>query len=335
MVSLQDISIIQGGMGIGVSLSNLAGAVMKEGGMGTISAAHPGYREKDFWINSIEANCRALKQEIQKAKDIACGKGMLAVNIMVASKDYASYVKASVEAKTDAIISGAGLALRLPEYVGKHPTLLAPIVSSAKALRLICTSWKKRYQRMPDFVVIEGAKAGGHLGFKEDELEQKTYVSNDTILKEVLDYLDSQQVTLPVFVAGGIYDSTDIEHVKSLGAQGVQMGTRFIATHECDAHDNFKKMVVNCTKEDIVLMQSPTGFCARAINNEFVQKVNHPIKQCIQCLTKCDHHFCITEALIQAVQGDTKQGLFFVGENADRIDRMMSVHELMEELVCQ
>ncbi len=333
MVKLSDISIIQGGMGIGVSLANLAGAVMKENQMGTLSAANPGYHCPSFYTQSTQTNCLALQEEIKKARDISQGKGMLAVNIMVAATDYEAYCKASVDA--DAIISGAGLALRLPEYVEGHDILLAPIVSSKKALELICRTWKRRYDRVPDFVVIEGYKAGGHLGFKEADVLAGTCQSNEEILADILD----MHLDIPIFVAGGVYTREDIQKYKALGATGVQMGTRFIATRECDAHPNFKKMVIDAKEEDIELVQSPTGFSARAIRNAFTQRAKEgkiPVRRCVNCLTMCnpsDTPYCITEALIKAVQGDMENGLFFIGENGSRVHDLVSVHELMEELL--
>ena len=335
-----DVPIIQGGMGVGVSLSNLAGNVMKCGGMGTISAAHPGYKEPDFYTNSKEANCRAIHEEAKKAREIAQGKGMLAINIMVASKDYASYVKASIEAKYDAIISGAGLAISLPEYVGNTDILLAPIVSSGKALQLICRSWVKRYKRLPDFVVIESALAGGHLGFKEKELQSATYQSLDEILLEVKDYVSTLDKDIPIFVAGGVFTHEDLVHYQKLGATGAQIGTRFIATYECDAAQGFKDMVINARKEDIQLVKSPAGLPARAIRNAFVERSEAgsiPVQRCVGCLKTCNPSttpYCITNALIQAVKGNQEDGLFFVGQNASRVNKMCSVKELVEEL-CQ
>ncbi|MEE1355760.1 nitronate monooxygenase family protein [Absicoccus porci] len=329
--------IIQGGMGIGISLGNLAGAVMAEGGMGVISAAHPGYREPDFWQNSCEANCRALQKEVQKARVRSQGKGLLAINIMSISTDYVKYVKASVKAKVDAIISGAGLPLSLPKWV-PHDILLAPIVSSGKACDLICKVWEKRYHRLPDFVVIEGYQAGGHLGFDQEDLQADTCPSNVKILQDVLTVLGTYDDTIPVFVAGGIYDRDDIEAIRKQGAYGVQLGTRFIATYECDAHIRFKQAVIQCKKADIRIIKSPTGFPGRALNTPFVQ--NHTgymsVTHCLHCLRSCDPQhtpYCISRALINAVKGDIEHGVVFVSAQADRIDHIVSVHELMEELL--
>lgn len=335
--------LIQGGMGVGVSLSGLAGAVMKEGCMGVISAAHPGYRSEYFRSDSIKANCEAIIEEAKKARALACGKGLLGVNIMAASKDYIEYVKAAVKAKVDAIISGAGLPLDLPSYVEDKSILLAPIVSSGKAAKLICKVWDKRHQATPDFVVIEGSEAGGHLGFKKEDLLNGTCESLEKIYHDVKAelaiYQEKYQKEIPVFVAGGIYSGKDIAHYLKLGADGVQMGTRFIATEECDVDANFKQAVVDCTIDDIEIVQSPTGFPGRGIMNDFMarnkERGNVTIRKCLDCLTPCnpsDTPYCISEALIQSAKGNLKSGLIFVGSNAYRIEEIVSVKHLIDEL---
>lgn len=339
-----EVPIIQGGMGVGISLGNLAGHVMKEKGMGVISAAHPGYRDPLFRQQPDIANINAICQEALKAREISQGNGLLALNIMVAGKQYAKMVQAAVDAKYDAIISGAGLPLQLPGLVGNNDILLAPIVSSGKALRLIATAWDRHYQRTMDFVVIEGYKAGGHLGFKKEDLMQGTCQELEDILKEVLEVLipfeEKYQRRIPVFVAGGIFDGKDIAYYLSKGASGVQIGTRFIATYECDADPRFKQAILDCKKEDIVLVDSPTGFPGRGLLNPFMRKVKErgpiSITHCLECLTPCTPShtpYYISEALIQAVKGNVNQGLVFVGENASRINTMTSVHQLMETLI--
>lgn len=339
-----DIPIIQGGMGVGISLSNLAGNVMRQGAMGVISAAHPGYRKENFRSDSKQANCDAIQEEVNKARELSQGKGLLGMNIMVAGRDYAAYVKAAVQAKVDAIISGAGLPLELPSLVNDKSILLAPIVSSGKAMKLIAKMWDRRHQTTPDFVVIEGSEAGGHLGFKKDDLEANTCQPLEEILKDVQTelhpYREKYEKDIPVFVAGGVYDGKDIAHFINLGANGVQMGTRFIATEECDASDAFKQAIVNCQKEDIRIVQSPTGFPGRGLWNSFMQKNkergNVCIKNCFQCMLPCtpsDTPYCISQALIQSVKGNLDHGLVFVGSNAWRIKHMTTVKQLIDELV--
>lgn len=335
-----EVPIIQGGMGIGISLSSLALAVRKEGGMGVISAAMPGFDEPDFETSPIEANVRALKKHIEIAKQ--SDRGLLGVNVMVASRNYDVYVKTCIEAGVDAIISGAGLPLELPKYSDGN-VLLAPIVSSGKAARLICKSWDRHYQVVPDFIVIEGQKAGGHLGFKKADLENETYQSLEEILsdvkKEIEIFEGKYKRSIPIFVAGGVYTHEDIEHFLSLGADGVQMATRFIVTKECDVHENFKQMIIDAKHEDIGYVKSPAGFPGRAIYNTFVKdmqgKENQSVLNCLGCMHPCtpsNTPYCITRALIRAVKGDKEQGLFFCGQTAEKIIELTDVHTLMNEL---
>ncbi|MGN1182268.1 MAG: NAD(P)H-dependent flavin oxidoreductase [Faecalibacillus sp.] len=336
------VPIIQGGMGVGVSLGNLAGHVALNGGMGVISTAHPGYREEDFETNTLNANIRALKNEIKKAKDIAKGNGLVAINAMVAIKDYDTMIQASLDAKVDAIISGAGLPLKLPQLVEGHQVLIAPIVSSGKAAQLILKKWYKKYQRCADFIVIEGSQAGGHLGFKKEDLINQTVATLENILKEVketvVQFEDVFKKHIPIFVAGGIYTKEDIQRFLKLGADGVQMATRFITTYECDADIQYKRMFLNAKQEDIQLVASPVGMPGRAISNQLTEKIKTeriPVKKCYQCLIPCDVKttpYCISRALIEAVKGNIDDGLIFSGSNGYRSDKLMSVKELMIEL---
>ncbi|MDD6572672.1 MAG: nitronate monooxygenase family protein [Thermoflexaceae bacterium] len=338
------VPIIQGGMGVGVSLSSLAGNVAKCGGMGVISSVNAGYQEEDFDRNPREANLRALTYHIKKAKEISQGNGMVAVNIMTAVSDYENACKCAVEAGADAIISGAGLPLKLPEYTKGTDTLFAPIVSSGKAAALLCRNYSKKYDVVPDFIVLEGNHAGGHLGFKQEELLDGTALENDAILADVLDaikpYEEQYQTTIPVFVAGGVFDGEDMAHFLSLGASGVQMATRFIATDECDAHVNFKKVIVNAKKEDIMIIKSPVGMPARAINSPLLKRLSvgekFTAKICNGCLTGClrgdKTPYCISRALIEAVKGNWEDGLFFCGDNAYRVNEIIPVKQLMETI---
>lgn len=337
-----DVPIIQGGMGVGISLSSLAGAVMREGGMGVISAAHPGYRKPNFLKDSVVCNMEAIHEEVQKARLLANGNGLCGVNVMVASKDYEFYIKACVDAKVDAIISGAGLPMHLPALVHDENILLAPIVSSARACRLICKTWDRHHHCAPDFIVIESSLAGGHLGFKKEDLFAGKVQSLDEILADVLailpEYEKAYDRNIPVFVAGGVYDAKDIAHYVELGASGVQMGTRFIATKECDAADAYKQVFVNAKKEDIQFVNSPAGLPGRAIETAFTKHIRQERiapTHCIGCMTPCHPAttpYCITDALIHAVQGDVDHGLVFAGANAYRISEITSVKTLMNEL---
>ena len=314
------VPVVQGGMGVGISLSGLAGNVSACGGLGVISTAQIGWREPDFYEKPFEANFRAIEKEIKKARELAKG-GVLGVNIMVATQRYEEYVKSAVKAGIDIIISGAGLPIDLPKYVEGSKTKIAPIVSSLKSLTVICRMWERKYQTAPDLVVIEGPKAGGHLGFSREELETVTDEAYDdvivSIIEKVKEYSEKFSKKIPVVVAGGIYERKDMEHVMKLGADGVQMGTRFVTTKECDADEAYKQSYIKAKKEDIKIVQSPVGMPGRAILNPFLEKVKTEkckIKHCYQCIVTCDKKtipYCITEALVNAAEGRVDEGLLF------------------------
>lgn len=329
------IPVIQGGMGVGVSLSNLAGAVAAAGGIGVISTAQIGFRNPDFAKSPIECNLQAVGDEIKKAREKANG-GIIGVNIMVATRRYEDYVKAAVAAGVDLIISGAGLPMTLPEISGAAK--IAPIVSSRKALRVIANHWRKKYDRKPDFVVIEGPLAGGHLGFSKEDIDAYTITGKkdyDEEIKSIIAFAD--ELAVPVVVAGGIYERKDMDHYLALGAKGVQIATRFVTTRECDASDAYKQAYIEAKKKDIVIVKSPVGMPGRAIHNAFLDKVNAGerfMRGCRQCIITCKPDtapYCITEALINAVEGRLDEGLIFCGSNAYRTDKIETVAEIMEE----
>lgn len=337
------IPVIQGGMGVGVSLSGLAGNVAKCGGIGIISTAQIGYQEPEFEEQPIACNLKAVGRQVLRAKEIAQG-GVVGVNIMVATKKYGDYVRAAVEAGADLIISGAGLPTTLPALAGQSRVKIAPIVSSVKSASVICKLWDRKYHRCPDLVVVEGPKAGGHLGFTLEELEhmeEKTYEREIRgIIALVQQYSEKYQYHIPVVVAGGIYDGKDMEHALELGADGVQAATRFVTTWECDASEAYKQAYLKAAKEDIQIVKSPVGMPGRAIRNEFVRRSESggigrgAGWKCRQCLEKCsqkDIPYCITDALINAVKGDLSHGLVFCGANAWRSSHMEHVPEIMEE----
>lgn len=337
--------IIQGGMGVGVSLHNLAGNVSKEGGIGVISTADIGYQEEDFYQNPMKANLRAIGKEIKMARDIAGDDKILGVNIMVALRNYAEIVKECVKQKIDLIISGAGIPKDLPQYVKGTCTKIAPIVSSLRCCKLIVKHWMSKYDYVPDMIVIEGPEAGGHLGFKEDELTEENKPKLEDITVEVVNYIKEVEKEtskeIPVISAGGIWDGKDIRRFLDLGADGVQMATRFVATDECDASDAFKQAYVNAKKEDIKIIKSPVGMPGRAINNEFIKntkKEKPKIDKCYNCIKTCNvatTPYCITKALINAVKGNMKDALVFCGSNVDKVKEIVSVHKLMNELVSE
>ncbi|MDD3220419.1 MAG: nitronate monooxygenase family protein [Lachnospiraceae bacterium] len=334
------VPVIQGGMGVGVSLSNLAGAVAANGGVGVISTAQIGWREPDFHKHPFEANFRAIKSEIDKAREKAKG-GIIAVNIMVATQRYEEYVTAAVKAGVDLIISGAGLPISLPKLVEGTKTKIAPIVSSVKSASVICRMWERKFKKIPDLVVIEGPEAGGHLGFSKEELADIEGLHYDQVIRDIIAYVKDHgkkhDVEIPVVVAGGIYDRADMDHALELGADGVQVGTRFVTTEECDASMAYKQTYLDAKKEDICIVQSPVGMPGRAIRNSFMERVKEeriPITACHRCIITCkpaEIPYCITDALVHAVEGDVDNGLLFCGSNAYRAEKIETVEEVMKE----
>ncbi len=340
---IASVPIVQGGMGIGVSLSNLASAVANEGGIGVISGVQIGFREKNFKTDNDDANISGLVKEIKRARSLS-PEGILGVNIMAAVNNYAEMVKAAVKEKIDIIISGAGLPKNLPELVMGSNTKIAPIVSSGKAATTIAKMWDRKYEYVPDAVVVEGPNAGGHLGFSLDQLTSIKLPSLSELVEEVMEGLkpfeEKYKKAIPVIAAGGIYTGKDIVKFLKMGASGVQMSTRFVATEECDAHINFKKEYISANEEDIQLVKSPVGMPGRAIRNAFVETIEESkrakIDRCYNCLKPCNPAttpYCISDALISAVEGDTDKGLIFVGTNAYRMNEIVTVKELIKELV--
>lgn len=335
------IPIIQGGMGVGVSLHKLAAAVAREGGIGVISAAQPGFREPDFYTNTFDANMRALSREIKLAKEESNG-GIIGVNIMVAVTHYEDFVKCCIDNGADIIVSGAGLPMDLPKFAAGSDIKLAPIVSSAKACKVIFSRWVKKYDRLPDLLVIEGPKAGGHLGFKAEEV-QSIENFDDEILKIIETKKEFEQKynkTIPVVFGGGVYSREDVKHcIEDLGLDGVQMATRFVATEECDADIAFKEAYVNAKLEDVKIVKSPVGMPGRALNNHFIKDIvpeGSKIARCFQCLVHCDPRtipYCISQALFNGANGDIDNALVFCGENVYKIDRISTVKEIIDEVL--
>ncbi|WP_066737015.1 NAD(P)H-dependent flavin oxidoreductase [Bariatricus massiliensis] len=335
--------LIQGGMGVGISLGGLAGAVAKEGGIGIISSAQIGFKEPDFESCTKEANIRAIGSELQRARDIA-PHGVIGFNIMVALKYYDEYVKAAVEAGADLIISGAGLPTDLPSYVEGSRTKIAPIVSTEKSAKVILKYWDKKYSRTADMVVIEGPKAGGHLGFDKEQLDKFDEAAYDrevqAILAVVKEYSDKYGVKVPVALAGGIENAHDVRHAFSLGADAVQVASRFVTTKECDADTKYKERYIQAAKEDIVIVKSPVGMPGRAIRNPFMERVMSGERQaprkCLGCLRKCNPAeipYCITEALVNAARGDVDNALLFCGASAYRAEKIETVKEVVDSLL--
>ena len=343
--------IVQGGMGVGISWDKLAGNVSKEGGLGVVSSVGTGYyHDKEFGGKLVsdrplgELNFYSktgLEAIIKNARKI-CGDKPLAVNILYAMSGYGDAVRNACEYGADIIITGAGLPTNMPEFTEGYPDVaLVPIVSSPKALKIICKRWQKRYNRLPDAVVLEGPKSGGHQGFTYEQCKLPENQLENIVAPVVEEAANWGNI--PVIAAGGVWDKSDIEQMMALGASGVQMGTRFIGTHECDAHENFKKILLNAKKEDIVLMGSPVGYPAQGVVTNLthlVEKREGPEIKCISnCVSPCNRGveakevgFCIADRLSDAFMGNTETGLFFSGTNGYRLNEIISVKELMDKL---
>ncbi|MDR0661065.1 MAG: nitronate monooxygenase [Prevotellaceae bacterium] len=335
------IPIIQGGMGVGVSLSGLASAVANEGGIGVISSAGMGLLYQVESSNYAEASIIGLKKEIAKARKNT--SGVIGVNVMVAMTNFSDMVRTAIEEKVDIIFSGAGLPLDLPSYLTEGSvTKLIPIVSSARAAKLICNKWKASYSYLPDAIVVEGPKAGGHLGFKEEQIFDENY-SLEVLVKEVRDSMDliekEHNVKIPIIAAGGIYTGEDINHILSNGADGVQMGTRFVTSIECDASDEFKQTYINAEEKDIEIIKSPVGMPGRAILNSFMEKVKQGLKQPKSCPFHCiktcnidNSPYCIIIALFNAFKGNMNFGYAFAGSNAYKATKIQTIKEIFADI---
>ena len=335
--------LIQGGMGVGISLSHLAGAVAKEGGIGMISTAQIGFREPDFERAPIETNLQCIGKELEKAREIA-PKGIIGCNIMVATRRYGDYVRAAAKAGADLIASGAGLPANLPELVKGFRTKLAPIVSSVKAASVILRLWDRHYQTAPDLMIVEGPEAGGHLGFDEEALSRPETLDFGKEVRGAMEcvrpYEEKYGKKIPVAAAGGIYTRKDADYyLEELGVDGIQVATRFVTTEECDAPMAYKQAYLDAKKEDIVITKSPVGMPGRAIKNRFLEEAGRarkPAKKCLQCLEKCNPKetpYCITEALVNAAKGKIQDALLFCGAKAYLADRIETVHEVMADLM--
>lgn len=339
------VPIVQGGMGVGVSLERLASAVARCGGVGILSAAQIGYREEEYEKAPLKTNLSAVGKYINKAKELAGKSGIIGINIMVATKNYEEYVKAAVAAKADLIVSGAGLPVNLPEFTKGTDTKIAPIVSSEKAANVILKMWDKKYNTTADMVVIEGPEAGGHLGFKKEDIKGVSRADFaeeiQKILAVVKEYGKKYGKKIAVVAGGGIYTKEDAKKVMELGVDGIQVSTRFVTTEECDASKEYKETYIHAKKEDIEIVDSPVGMPGRAIHNTFLEEVKkekQPITKCYQCIKTCngkDMPYCISRALINAVKGNVDHGLLFCGAGAYKADHIETVKEVMEDLTTE
>ena len=335
------VPIIQGGMGIGISLSKLASSVANMGGIGIISTVGIGLTGNSYKLGWKKGNIEGVRHEIRKAREMS--SGVLGVNIMSVLTDFSAMVKTSIEEGIDIIFSGAGLPLDLPSYLGKgDKTKLVPIVSSGRAASIITQKWHQNYDYLPDAFVVEGPKAGGHLGFKSEALQDvgnKLENLVEEVVKVAREIKQKFNKEVPVIAAGGIFTGKDIHNIMHHGATGVQLGTRFVATEECDASQEFKQAVVDASEKDIQIIKSPVGMPGRSILNHFLKEASdgqRRPKVCKHnCIRSCNPKttlYCISEALLAAFKGNLNDGFAFVGSNAGRIKKISTVKEIFSEL---
>lgn len=338
------IPIVQGGMGVKVSTASLASAVANCGGAGTIASVGLGYGTEENETDFVKASREGLQKEIRQAKERT--KGVVGVNILVALSNYEDLSRTAVEEKADFIVSGAGLPLRLPEFTEGTSIKLIPIVSSARAADIIIRRWKRHYNRFPDAIVVEGPLAGGHLGFKSEDLKSHKAIMLENLLADVLKIAERYEresgINMPVIAAGGIFDGKDIAKFLKLGAKGVQIATRFVATLECSVADEFKELYIIAGKDDVVIIDSPVGMPGRAIMTKLIDRVlqgeRMPFKCNYLCLKTCDPKtapYCIARALFNAVSGDLDNAVVFAGSNVSKVERIVSVKELMDNIISE
>jgi NAD(P)H-dependent flavin oxidoreductase YrpB (nitropropane dioxygenase family) len=336
------VPIVQGGMGVGISLNGLAAAVANEGGVGVISCAGIGLLYKQMSKDFAEASILGLREELRLAKEKA--KGVIGVNIMVALTNFADMVKTAIASKADVIFSGAGLPLDLPSFLTKDSqTKLVPIVSSARAALIICEKWIKNYNYIPDAIVLEGPKAGGHLGYKENQITDENY-SLEHLLPELVQTIkvveEQNNCKIPIIAGGGIYDGEGMKRILDMGASAVQMGSIFVTTEECDASTAFKEAYINATEQDVEIIKSPVGMPGRAILSKFIQSVKEghekPNGCPYHCIRTCDYTkspYCIIKALYNAYKGNFSKGYAFAGSNAFKADKIVTVKETIRNLM--
>jgi len=336
------IPIIQGGMGVKVSTASLASAVANCNGVGTIASVGLAFGIDETKMDYDKVSREALQEEIRKAKKLT--QGVVGVNIMVALSNYEDLARTAAKENTDFIISGAGLPLSLPEYTKGASVKLIPIVSSARGAEVILKTWKRRYNRLPDAIIVEGPMAGGHLGFRLEDLKQDKAESLENLVADVLRtvkvYEKDSGVNIPVIAAGGIFDGGDVAKFLKLGASGVQMATRFVTTFECSVPDEFKEIYIRAKEEDVVIIDSPVGMPGRVVKTELANKVTQgekiPFTCSYQCLRSCNPKtvpYCIARALCNAVSGDMNNAIVFAGSNVAKVKKIVSVKDLMDDIV--
>ena len=332
-----DTCIIQGGMGVNISKAGLASAVANNGGVGNIATVGLGDHE-NFDGSYAEANVVALVSEIKRAREMSNGRGVIAANVMYALSDYDTLIKTIVREKVPLLFTGAGFDADLPKKIEDSDTMPVPVISYAKFIPYILKEWGE-YNYSPAAIVIEGPKAGGHLGYGRRRLETPSFVES-SLEREVKRAVEKVKgLNIPIIAAGGIYTGADIYEALGWGAKGVQMGTRFVVTDECDADIRFKQVYLDAEKEDIILIDSPVGFPGRAIKNAFLERVMSGERDDFSCPYRClrdckpkESPYCIADALKKAGEGNFGSGFAFAGTNAYRCDKIIPVKELMDTL---
>ncbi|MFH1767720.1 MAG: nitronate monooxygenase family protein [Candidatus Omnitrophota bacterium] len=338
------VPIIQGGMGVKVSTASLASAVANCGGAGTIASVGLGYGSLDNKTQFVKASNEGLQREIRKAKELT--KGVIGINILVAVSNYEDLARTAVSEKADFIVSGAGLPMKLPEFTEGSSVKIIPIVSSDRAADIIIRTWRKRYNRLPDAIVVEGPLAGGHLGFRREDLDLHKENSLEKLTVDVLGvikrYEEELGVNIPLIAAGGIFTGKDLVKFLELGASGVQMATRFVATNECSVDESFKQLYIKAKEEDVIIIESPVGLPGRAIKTAFIERVSSgvrvPFKCTYQCLRSCNPKtapYCIGEALYNAIGGNLDNAVVFAGSNVFRVRKIVPVKELIDEIIAE
>jgi len=336
------VPIVQGGMGVAISTAPLVSAVSNEGGLGVIASVGLGEFEPDIYENYGVANARALRKEIQRTRTMTSRP--IGVNIMSVLSDYDTLAGVCNDERVEAIISGAGLPLKLPQYVDNGYTKLIPLISNGRVARILLKRWDHEYKRTADAVVVEGPDSGGHQGFSLEEIHQSDNKTLERLFIDTKENLISFEQKygkkIPVIVAGGIYSGEDIARYLNLGADGVQIGSRFILTEECEADPRLKQAHLDAQVDDITLTLSPIGLQARVIKNEFYERIKGGEKFDFRCPYKClsvckagDANFCIAQALLAAKRGDMKNGLVLCSTTTSKNDKIYSVKGLMSELV--
>lgn len=325
---LLPVPLVQGGMGIGVSLGGLAGAAAACGGLGLVSAVEPGYREADYRTDPFSANRRALEKEVKKAlaiRDAAAAEsgkaGLVGVNVTVSRDHYMDLVRTAVEAGAEVVVSGGGLPMTLPTACEGSGAAMIPVVSSARAARLIKRNWKKKHDAEPAALIFESSQAGGYLGYKESQLRS----ARDDFFRNILEIREEAE-NIPMIAGGGIMTREDAARAYAYGADGIQLGTSFIQTKECDASEEFKSAYLNLDENDVTIIRNPQGMPCRVIENHFVKELKADPKRHLDWEEERD-------AVIRGLEGDTENGLFFCGSQAYRMKRAETVREVFDEFV--